>query len=169
MAIYLACYYTTLAARYHGNGVFLQAAFGPYLDGTAVLLRLDVEFCFSEGSMQHGPSFIHSTFFGSLDVDSAIMMNLFLDHQSSDWYPTNWIAGTGSITPPIVQGPRRDPASMERSLTSVLLERLAELTDCPLEEIRGRIRDDVSESRCRLAWLSLSGKARLMKGEDLDD
>jgi hypothetical protein len=93
------------------------------------------------------------------------LMCLYHDHAIHDW-DTN--APEGDFMPPITQGPERNPDLKLRSLYTTLLERMAELMESPLEEVVGRINEHIEATDHSLAWLSLSGKARLIQGLDLD-
>lgn len=173
--MYLAIHHATLTARYHGSGIIHQRIYGRFMDANALSLRSDVEFCFAEGILQLGPSFIHSTLLGS-ENDESTLLNLYHDHATHDWFLESVMEGVwqgdgadlAEVKPPVTQGPHRDPAKKERSLWTTLLERLADLASCPLEEVKGRIEDDVEPPDHSLAWLDLAGKARLMEGKDLD-
>jgi hypothetical protein len=74
----------------------------------------------------------------------------------------------GGIKPPVTYGPRRDPGNIERTMWTVLLERLSELIGCPLEEVKDRIEDGCAVLDHSLAMLSLYGKERLIKGLDME-
>lgn len=93
-------------------------------------------------------------------------MCLYHDHALHDWNVTN--ATRGDFMPPVTEGPAQNPARKKRSLYTTLLERLAELVDCSLSEVVGRIINDVQAPGHSLAWLGLAGKERLVKGLDLE-
>ena len=134
------------------------------MDANAFSLRCDVEFSFSEGCLQLGPPYIQSTLF-SLESAELPLLNLYHDHATHDWDVD--ALGQGAIKPPVTQGPRRRPGGGERSLWTTLLERLSELVDCPLSEVRRRIEDGCEATDHSLANLSLYGKERLVKGLDM--
>lgn len=163
--VYLAINYSTLTARYHGQGLIHQRTYGRFMDVNTLSLRSDIEFCFGEGALNLGPSFISDVLLNSEHAE-AMLLNFYHDHAIRDWDISNWIEG--DFKPPLTQGPERGPAMAQRSLFTTLLERLAELAECPLEEIRGRIEEDVEVSDHSLAWLDLKGKARLIQGSDLE-
>jgi hypothetical protein len=50
-----------------------------------------------------------------------------------------------------------------------LLERLAELMECGLEDVRLRIERELESGDHSLAYLSLGGKARLLEGRNIED
>lgn len=70
--------------------------------------------------------------------------------------------------PPITQGPEQDPKTRLRSLFTTLLERLAELRGCSLEEVAGSTKSAVEAPNHSLAWIDLAEKARLIQGLDLE-
>lgn len=169
IAIYLAIHHATLTARYHGEGIIHQRTYGRFMDTSQISLRSDLEFCFSEASMQLGPAFIHSSL---LPVAAACcssaevtLLNFYHDHAIHDWYMEGMAEGANGLDPPITQGPRKE--GRERSLWITLLERVGELMQCPLDNVRGAIEEDASQSNHGLAWLGLDGKASLMKGKDV--
>jgi hypothetical protein len=61
-ALFLAVHYSTLTARYHGDGIINQRSYGRFMDANQLVLRTEVEFCFAEGVMQLGPEFIGDVF-----------------------------------------------------------------------------------------------------------
>ena len=167
-AMYLAIHHATLTARYHGEGIIHQRTYGRFMDASQISLRCDIEFCFAEASMQLGPAFIHSSLLpiaAACSPAEVTLLNLYHDHAIHDWYVESVMEGVNGFDPPITQGPRREGG--ERSLWTALLERVAELMQCPLENVRGAIEEDVAQAYHELAWLGLDGKATLMKGEDL--
>jgi len=134
------------------------------MDANAFSLRCDVEFAFSEGCLQLGPSYIQSTLLFP-ETAELKLFNLYHDHATHDW--NTEIIGQGELKPPVTQGPRREPGR-ERSLWTTLLERLSELVECPLNEVRGRIEDGCDMPDHSLANLCLYGKERLVKGLDME-
>jgi hypothetical protein len=170
-AIYLAVHHATLTARYHGEGIIHQRTYGRFMDANTVSLRSDIEFCFAEASLQLGPSFIHASLLPtdppatSLSAE-VVLLNFYHDHAIHDWFLESVMEGVeGMGMPPVTQGPRTNVK--ERSLWTTLLERVAELMECPLENVRGAIEEDATPHSHSLAWLDLHGKETLMKGEDL--
>ncbi|KAL1607751.1 hypothetical protein SLS60_002687 [Paraconiothyrium brasiliense] len=172
-AMYLAVHHATLTARYHGEGIIHQRTYGRFMDANTLSLRSDIEFCFSEASLELGPSFVHSSLLPtdppatSLSAE-ATLMNFYHDHALHDWFLESMMEGVqveGLGMPPVTQGPRR--AVKERSLWTTLLECMAELTECPLENVMGAIEEDAAAHNHSLAWLDLQGKETLMTGEDL--
>jgi hypothetical protein len=141
-----------------------QRTYGHFMDATALSIRSDVEFSFSESCLEVGPSFIQSAL---LTPDNAeiTLLNVYHDQAVHDWD----VGSTeGGIEPPATQGPQRDPRSRERTMWTVLLERLSELVGCPLENVRGRIEIGCELPDHSLAMLSLYGKERLVKGLDME-
>ncbi|KAF2706812.1 hypothetical protein K504DRAFT_459230 [Pleomassaria siparia CBS 279.74] len=164
VAIFLAVDYSTLAARYHGKGIINQGTYGRFLDANRLEMRNDVEFSFSEAIMNLGPQFIHDSLLNA-DDSEATLMCLYHDHTIHDWDQN---ATPEDFMPPVTQGPSRDPNLVMRSLFTTLLDRLAELGDCKVSEIKGRIWEHVQIPDHSLAWLNLYGKERLVSGRDLD-
>ncbi|KAF2691033.1 hypothetical protein K458DRAFT_438741 [Lentithecium fluviatile CBS 122367] len=164
-AIYLTINHATLTARYHGTGLINQRTYGHFMDANALSLRCDIEFSFAEGCLELGPSYIHSTLLSPNSAETALL-NLYHDHATHDWDMEN--LDGGGVKPPVTQGPQRDPARRQRSLWTVLLERLAELVECPLEEVRGRIEEGCEAKDHSLAMLGLWGKERLVSGLDME-
>lgn len=167
-AMYLAVHHATLTARYHGEGLIHQRTYGRFMDANQVSLRSDIEFCFAEASMELGPEFIHSSLLPTTAASTAAeipLLNLYHDHAMNDWFVEDAMQGVNEIQPPITHGPRREFRA--RSLWTTLLERIAELTDCPVENVRGAVEEEAASYDHVLAWLDLEGKAMLMKGEDV--
>lgn len=170
MAMYLAVHHATLTARYHGEGLIHQRTYGRFMDANTVSLRSDIEFCFAEASMELGPSYIHSSLLPTDPPATSLsaevtLLNFYHDHAIHDWFLESVPEGVGMCMPPMTQGPRK--GVKERSLWTTLLERMAELMECPLENVRGAIEEDAAPRNHGLAWLGLEGKEALMKGEDL--
>ncbi|KAF9740606.1 hypothetical protein PMIN06_000333 [Paraphaeosphaeria minitans] len=170
-AMYLAVNHATLTARYHGEGIILQRTDGRFMDGNTVFLRSDVEFCFAEASLQLGPSFFHSSLLPtdppatSLSAE-ATLLNFYHEYAIHDWLVDLVHEGDKSVAmPPVTQGPRK--GTREKSLWTTLLERVATLMQCPLENVRGAIEEDAAPHNHGLAWLDLKGKEALMSGEDV--
>ena len=167
-AIYLAVHYATLTARYHGEGLIHQRTYGRFMDANQVSLRSDIEFCFAEAIMQLGPGFVHSSLLPTTPVtlaSEATLLNFYHDHATHDWYLESVMEGVNGFQPPVTHGPRKE--FRERSLWTTLLERVADLTECPLENVKGAIEEDAAPHEHHLAWLDLEGKETLMRGEDL--
>jgi hypothetical protein len=91
------------------------------------------------------------------------MMCLYHEYATHDWETTL----EGDFAPPITQGPEQSPAAKAQSLWTALLERMADLVQCPLSEVVDVITEDIMAPDHSLAWLSLAGKARLVRGLDL--
>ncbi|KAF2653879.1 hypothetical protein K491DRAFT_497864 [Lophiostoma macrostomum CBS 122681] len=163
-AIFVAIQCSKLTARYHGQGIINQRTYGRFLDANHLELRNELEFCFSEGAMNLGPDFIHESLYHK-DTSETTLMCLYHDHGIHDW-DTN--VPEGEFMPPITEGPERNPDSKPRTLYTTLLERMADLMESPLDEVVSRINEDVETADHSLAWLSLSSKARLIQGLDLD-
>ena len=94
----------------------------------------------------------------------STLHNLYHAHGTHDWDTET----EEDLMPPITQGPQPNPEMKQRSLFTTLLERMAELIRCPLEEVVGSILEDTEIPDHSLAWLSLANKARLLKGLDLE-
>lgn len=92
-------------------------------------------------------------------------MCLYHEYATNDW---DTATIEGAFMPPVTQGPEQDPQTKPRTLFSTLLERMAELIQCPLQEVVGRIVEDVEVHDHSLAWLSLANKARLVQGLDVE-
>jgi hypothetical protein len=169
--MYLAVHHATLTARYHGQGVIHQRTYGRLMDANTVSLRSDIEFCFAEASLQLGPSFIHSALLPTDPPATSLcaevtLLNFYHEHAIHDWFLESEMEGVGVMgMPPITQGPRN--SSKESSLWTTLLERVAGLMECPVENVKGAIEEDAEPHNHSLAWLDLEGKETLMKGEDL--
>ncbi|KAF2793324.1 hypothetical protein K505DRAFT_277146 [Melanomma pulvis-pyrius CBS 109.77] len=164
-AIFLSVDYATRTARYHGKGTINQNTYGRFLDANRLELRNDVEFCFSEGIMNLGPEFISDSLLNA-DESETTLMCLYHDHTIHDWDTAN--VDVGDFMPPVTQGPAQNPVTRRRSLYTTLLERLAELIDCPPSEVVSRIIHDIEVPDHSLAWLDLRGKERLVQGLDLE-
>lgn len=167
-AVYIAVHHATLTARYHGEGLIHQRTYGRFMDANQVSLRSDIEFCFAEASMQLGPGFIHMSLLptaAASSVSEATLLNLLHDHAIHDWFVESVMEGVNEFEPPITHGPKREFRT--RSLWTTLLERIAQLTSCPLENVRGAIEEDTAPYDHDLAWLDLEGKATLMKGDNV--
>ncbi|KAF2131640.1 hypothetical protein P153DRAFT_421635 [Dothidotthia symphoricarpi CBS 119687] len=168
IAMYLALHHATLAARYHGSGWMHQRTYGRFLDGDQLSLRNELEFCFAEGMLTVGPKFISDMLLNHASSDAeTTLLNLYHDYGVHDWeWPSE--DATGEFEPPRTQGPRREPGSMGRSLFTTLLERMADVMDCLLEEVRMNVERDTERVDHPLAYLNLEGKARLLQGFDLE-
>ena len=168
-AMYLALHHATLSARYHGSGWIHQRTYGRFMDANQISLRNELEFCFAEAALSIGPEFIsdmllhHST----SDVETSLL-NCYHDRGMHDWDWPCWGTGLGEFEPPRTQGPHNEQGANGRSLFTTLLERLAELMEWPLEEVRSRIEQYTDAKSHSLAYLDLGGKARLLQGLDLE-
>ncbi|KAK7193505.1 hypothetical protein DPSP01_000066 [Paraphaeosphaeria sporulosa] len=170
-AMYLAVHHATLTARYHGEGIIHQRTYGRFMDANTIALRSDIEFCFAEASLQLGPAFIQSSLLPTDPPATSLsaevtLLNFYHDHAIHDWFLESVLEGMEGIGMlPITQGPRK--GTKEKSLWTTLLERVAGLMECPLENVRGAVEEDAAPHNHGLAWLDLEGKAALMKGEDV--
>ncbi|CAO2650281.1 Nn.00g015730.m01.CDS01 [Neocucurbitaria sp. VM-36] len=168
-AIYLALHHATLSARYHGSGWIHQRTYGRFMDANQLSLRNELEFCFAEAALNVGPAFISDMLLHHNTTDAETMLlNYYHDHGIHDWDWPCWGTGAGEFEPPRTQGPRKEPGSRGRTLFTTLLERMAELIECPLEEVKVRIEQYTDAKDHSLAYLDLVGKARLLQGLDLD-
>lgn len=169
VAIYLALHHATLSARYHGSGWIHQRTYGRFMDANQLSLRNELEFCFAEAALVHGPAFIADTLLrhGSSDAE-VTLLNCYHDHALRDWDWPCWGTGKGEFEPPRTQGPMREPWSLGRTLFTTMLERVAECMACELEDVRARMEQQTDVGTHRLAYLDLEGKAQLMQGLDLE-
>jgi hypothetical protein len=166
--MYLVLHHATLSARYHGSGWIHQRTYGRFMDANQVELRSELEFCFAEAALTIGPEFISDTLLHHDTSDAeTTLLNLYHDHGIHDWDWPCWGSGKGEFEPPRTQGPQREQGK-ERSLFTTLLERLAELMDCRLEDVRPRVEQHLAATTHSTAYLSLGGKARLLEGLDLE-
>lgn len=139
------------------------------MDANQLSLRNELEFCFAEAALSDGPEFINGMLLHHNTSDAeTTLLNCYHDHGTHDWDWPCWGTGPGEFEPPRTQGPCKEPGSTSKSLFKTLLEREAELIDCSLEEVRGRIEQFTDAKDHALAYLDLAGKARLMQGLDLD-
>jgi hypothetical protein len=134
------------------------------MDANALQIRMDVDFAFQESCLQVGPTFIQSTLLNH-DPSETTLLNVYHDRAMHDWNMEDF--GQGELKPPVTQGPRRQKA-WGRSVWTIMLERLSELKEYPLEDVRRLISEEVDTSDHRLAYLSLHGKERLIAGLDLE-
>ncbi|KAF2189706.1 hypothetical protein K469DRAFT_747728 [Zopfia rhizophila CBS 207.26] len=162
-AMFLAVHYSKYTARYNAKGIINQRTYGRFLDTNQLLLRNEIEFSFSEGVMNLGPAFI-SDVLSHIDAAETTLMCLYHDNAQHGW-------GTQeeNFQPPVTQGPAKNPVTKPRTLYTTLLERLAELYDCPLEEAVTLIEDDTDIPDHPLSCIGLWGKARLLKGLNLEN
>lgn len=170
IAIYLALHHATLSARYHGSGWINQRTYGRFMDANQVSLRSELEFCFAEAALNIGPEFICDMLLHHETCDAeTTLLNYYHNHGTHDWDWPCWGNGVGEFEPPRTQGPHEEPGSEKQSLFTALLERMAELIECRVEEVRSRIEQHTDEKSHSLAFLGLEGKARLLQGLDLED
>jgi len=169
-AIYLALHHATLSARYHGSGWIHQRTYGRFMDANQLSLRNEMEFCFAEAALYHGPEFISNMLLhhDTSDAETALL-NVYHDHGTRDWDWPCWGSGPGEFEPPRTHGPERDMGQKSPSLFSTLLERLAKEIGCSLAEVRSRVETSTDDPNHPLAYLDLEGKARLMRGRNVDD
>jgi hypothetical protein len=145
-----------------------QRKYGRFMDANQLSLRNELEFCFAEATLHTGPDFISDILLRQSSDAEITLMNCYHDHGTHDWEWPCWGGGKGEFEPPRTQGPHREPDS-NKSLFTALLERLAELTKYPVEDVRAKLELDVQDTRHPLAWLDLTGKARLLQGLDLEE
>lgn len=91
-------------------------------------------------------------------------MCLYHEYAVRDWDT----AQEGDFTPPVTYGPEQSPGAKSPSLWTALLERMAALAECPLQEVVDVTTEDIAAPDHSLSWLSLAGKARLVRGLDLE-
>jgi hypothetical protein len=136
------------------------------MDANQLSLRNELEFCFAEATLSIGPAFIADMLVTPHEPDGEItLLNLYHERGTHDWDWPCWGTGKGEFEPPRTQGPKRD---MGRSLWTGMLERMAELEGCLLAELRSRVEERTDKKDHELAYLSLSGKARLVRGEGVE-
>ncbi|KAF2029368.1 hypothetical protein EK21DRAFT_67762 [Setomelanomma holmii] len=168
IATYLALHHATLTARYHGHGWIHQGTYGRFMDANHLSLRNEMEFCFAEATLSVGPEFLYDMLVNPSDPSGeTTLLNFYHDHGTHDWEWPCWGDGKGEFEPPRTQGPQREDGSKGRTLFTSMLERMAELEKCPLDEVRARIEEQTDEKDHGLAFLSLDGKARLIRGLDV--
>jgi hypothetical protein len=161
-AIFLAIRQSTLVARYHGIDVINQGRYVS-MDVNQWELRKELEFCFAEGAMEHGPEFINAVLNCEERADTMFML-LYHEHAIQDW---DTDVPDGDFMPPITEGPAKDPETKQRPLYTMLLEHMASLVPCPLGEVVSRIAEGTEDPTHSLAGLDMAGKARLLQGLDL--
>ncbi|KAH7385808.1 hypothetical protein BKA66DRAFT_569640 [Pyrenochaeta sp. MPI-SDFR-AT-0127] len=168
-AIYLALHHATLSARYHGSGWINQRTYGRFMDANQVSLRSELEFCFAEAALNIGPDFLSDMLLHHDTSDAGTaLLNYYHDYGTHDWDWPCWGKGKGEFEPPRTQGPHKEPGSKGQSLFTAMLERMAELIKCPVEDVRARIEQNTDAKGHSLAYLDLEGKARLMQGLNLE-
>jgi hypothetical protein len=164
IAIYLALHHATLTARFHGRGWMYQGTYGRFMDANQLSLRNELEFCFAEATLSIGPDFLHDMLVTPSDPGGEVaLLNFYHDHGTHDWEWPCWGEGVGEFEPPRTQGPHRQTASTGRSLFTAMLERMAVLEKCPLVEVRSRVEESTEAKDHILAFLSLEGKARIIR------
>lgn len=167
--IYLALHHATLTARYHGHGWIHQRTYGRFMDANQLSLRNEIEFCFAEATLSIGPDFLSDMLVNPSDpCGETTLLNFYHDHGTHDWEWPCWGDGVGEFEPPRTSGPQREKGSMMRSLFTSMLERMAELEGCLVGEVRSRIEERTDAKDHSMAFLSLDGKARLIKGLDME-
>ncbi|KAF2018858.1 hypothetical protein BU24DRAFT_405604 [Aaosphaeria arxii CBS 175.79] len=166
IAMFVAIHYSTLTARYHGHGIINQKTYGRFLDANQLELRNDVEFSFAEAAMDLGAQFIVDAL-ENVDSSETALMVFYHEHTIHDW-DLDTVA-QGEFMPPVTQGPFKKPGTRPRSLYTTLLERMAELTKCPLSDVVDNTLDEVENPNHDLAWIDLYDKARLIAGLDLEE
>ncbi|KAH7114322.1 hypothetical protein B0J11DRAFT_133270 [Dendryphion nanum] len=163
LAMFLAIHFSIFAARHYGKGIINDKRYGPYLDGNNFEMRSEVEFSFAEGVMELGPQFISDIILGADNAENTLML-FFHDHAFQDW---NMHTIQSDFVPINTQGPHREPGTRSRSLWTTVQERLADLSDCPLNEVVDRVIEEIEEPGHWHSWMGLAGKAELMKGLNL--
>jgi hypothetical protein len=138
------------------------------MDANQLSLRTELEFCFAEASLSIGPDFLYDMLVNPSDPQGEItLLNFYHEHGSHDWEWPCWEEGKGEFEPPRTQGPQREGGKKGRSLFAGVLERMAELEKCPLAEVRARVEERTDGRDHDLAYLSLDGKASIIRGEDV--
>jgi hypothetical protein len=138
------------------------------MDANQLSLRNELEFCFAEASLSIGPDFLYDMLVNPSDPQGEItLLNFYHEHGSHDWEWPCWGDGKGEFEPPRTQGPQRKGGEEGRSLFTGVLERMAELEKCPLAEVRARVEERTDGRDHELAYLSLGGKASVIRGEDV--
>ncbi|KAH7085804.1 hypothetical protein BKA63DRAFT_432269 [Paraphoma chrysanthemicola] len=168
-SMYLALHHATLTARYHGHGWIHQRTYGRFMDANQLSLRNEMEFCFAEATLSVGPEFLYDMLVNPSDpTGETTLLNFYHDHGTHDWEWPCWGDGKGEFEPPRTHGPQREAGSKDRTLFTSMLERMAELEKCPLDEVRARVEERTDSKDHTLAFLSLDGKARLIRGLEAD-
>ncbi|KAI8941424.1 hypothetical protein NX059_002646 [Plenodomus lindquistii] len=168
IAMYLALHHATLSARYHGSGWINQRTYGRFMDANQLSLRNELEFCYAEAALNHGPGFISDMLFHHHTSNAeTTLLNTYHDHGTLDWEWPCWGTGKGEFEPPRTQGPQRE--GKERSLFTTLLETLSERMGCDMGEVRSRVETVTDDKAHSLAYLNLEGKAKLLQGLDVKD
>jgi hypothetical protein len=166
-AMYLTLHHSTLTARYHGSGWIHQRTYGRFMDANQISLRNELEFCFAEAALTLGPEFISVLLLRPTKPGAeATFLNFYHDHGTHDWGWPGWGEGKGEFNPPRTQGPKKPDGSMGRSLFTTLLERLADCSNCSLDEVRLKTEEEANDPEHPLSELTLYGKARLMSGQN---
>lgn len=138
------------------------------MDANQLSLRNELEFCFAEATLALGPDFLYDMLVDPSDPQGEItLLNFYHDHGTQDWEWPCWEEVKGEFEPPRTQGPMREEGK-GRSLFTGLLERMAEIEKAPLSEVRARVEEETDRRDHELAYLSLDGKARLIRGEDVE-
>jgi hypothetical protein len=138
------------------------------MDANQLSLRNELEFCFAEATLSVGPDFFYDMLVAPSTLTGELtLLNFYVDHGTHDWFWPCWGNSKGEFEPPRTRGPQRE--SMERSLFTTLLERLAELAECTLDEVRAQVEDHTDAQDHSLAFLSLRGKERLIQGLDVEE
>jgi hypothetical protein len=169
-AIYLALHHATLTARYHGHGWIHQRTYGRFMDANHLSLRNELEFSFAEAALSVGPAFLFDMLVNPSDpTGETTLLNFYHEHGTHDWvWPTVGGNGVAEFEPPRTQGPQREARGKERSLFTSMLERMAEMEKCGLEEVRGRVEERTDMRDHHLAHLSLGVKERIVGGWDAE-
>jgi hypothetical protein len=140
------------------------------MDANQLSLRNELEFCYAEATLNIGPEFISDMLLHHDTSNAeATLLNVYHEHGTLDWDWPCWGNGVGEFEPPRTQGPHKKSGNCGRSLFTTLLERMAEVMKCPVEEVRSRTEQHIDMKHHPLAYLDLEGKARLLQGLDLNE
>ena len=132
-------------------------------------LRNELEFCFAEATLSTGPQFLFDMLCNPAHPSGETTLLLFYhEHGTHDWNWPCWGEGVGEFEPPRTQGPQKDGGAKGRSLWTRVLERLGEVMGYEMEGVKTRVEGDLRVGDHDLAYLSLSGKERLVAGLGVD-
>ncbi|KAF1996845.1 hypothetical protein P154DRAFT_304648 [Amniculicola lignicola CBS 123094] len=167
IAVWFVVHFSTLTARYYAKRVINQQTYakGQRLNAAQVQFREDIEFAFAEGALNLGPDFIADVFYQEDGAEPTLMC---FYHQHTN-RPVGPVDQDIDFQRPVTQGPLQEPGSKPRSLYTTLLECLSQLYKSSLEDVAmGVIEVDTKFDDHHLAGLTLSGKARLLQGLDMN-
>ncbi len=167
-AIYLTIHHATLSARYHSSGWINQRNYGELTEVQQSPLGQNLEFAFAEAALSIGPEFISNTLLRWDSSDAETVLLNFYHNQNIDvWHRVDREDGNRELQLSKVQGPHQEPGTQSTSFFATMIERMAELADCPLEDVRSRVEQQTDEEGHLLAYLDMKGKARLFQEFDL--